>query len=291
MKKQLLATAITAALVLTGCNKDKEAAPADGKAEKSTVVTEKSTDLQKVSYLFGYDAGKALKQMEENLDMEIYTKAFKDGFEGKEIALTEEQIQATAEAYDKYKVEESKKKAEKNKADGEKFLAENAKKEGVKTTTSGLQYKVITEGSGNAPKATDTVVVNYEGKLIDGTVFDSSYERGMPAQIPLNGVIKGWTEGIQLMKPGAKYEFYIPSALAYGEQGNQNITPNSVLIFTVELLNDAQIKEAEAKVKQMMEEQAKAMEEAQKAQAATQSATEAKPADAKPAEAAKTESK
>lgn len=285
MKKHLLVSAIAAALVLTGCNKDK-AATADSQAEKSTVVTEKSTTMEKVSYLFGYDAGKALKQMEAGLDVEIYYKAFKDGFEGKEIALTDEQVQATAQAYDQYKVEEAKKKAEQNKTDGEKFLADNAKKEGVKTTASGLQYKVITEGSGNSPKATDNVIVNYEGKLIDGKVFDSSYERGIPTQFPLNEVIKGWTEGIQLMKPGAKYEFYVPSDLAYGEQGHKNIEPNSVLIFTVELLNDAQIKEAEAKVKQMMEEQAKAMEEAKKAEAAAQSATEAKPA-----EAAKTESK
>lgn len=286
MKKHLLVSAIAAALVLTGCNKDKEAASAtDAKAEKSTVVTEKSTEMEKVSYLLGFGAGQEAKSIDEAIDLEIYNKALKDGFEGKESALTEEQAQAVITAYQTRKTEEMKKKFEetaaKNKTDGEKFLAENAKKEGVKTTASGLQYKVITEGSGNSPKATDTVIVNYEGKLIDGKVFDSSYERDMPAQFPLNQVIKGWTEGIQLMKPGAKYEFYIPSALAYGEQGNQNIEPNSVLIFTVELLNDAQIKEAEAKVKKMMEEQAKAMEEAQKAQAATQSAAEAKPAEAK----------
>ncbi len=286
MKKHLLVSAIAAALVLTGCNKDKEAASAtDGKAEKSTVVTEKSTEMEKVSYLLGFGAGQEAKTIDEAIDLEIYNKALKDGFEGKESALTEEQAQAVITAYQTRKTEEMKKKFEetaaKNKTDGEKFLAENAKKEGVKTTASGLQYKVITEGSGNAPKATDTVIVNYEGKLIDGKVFDSSYERDMPAQFPLNGVIKGWTEGIQLMKPGAKYEFYVPSDLAYGEQGSKNIEPNSVLIFTVELLNDAQIKEAQAKVKKMMEEQAKAMEEAQKAQAATQSAAEAKPAEAK----------
>ncbi|USZ13992.1 FKBP-type peptidyl-prolyl cis-trans isomerase [Moraxella sp. FZLJ2107] len=280
MKKQLLVSAVAAALVLTGCNKNSEAAA--GSAEKSTVITDKSTEMQKVSYVFGHDAGQALKQVEDKLDLDVYYKAFKEGYEGKESALTPEQVAELGQAYEKRKAEEMKQKIAKNKTDGEKFLADNAKKEGVKTTASGLQYKVITEGSGTSPKATDTVVVNYEGKLIDGTVFDSSYERGMPAQFQLNQVIKGWTEGLQLMKPGAKYELYVPAELAYGEQGNQNIEPNSVLIFTVELLNEAQIKEAQAKMEKMMQEQARAMEEAQKA-AAAQSA-DAKPADAQSAE-------
>ena len=118
---------------------------------------------------------------------------------------------------------------------GAEYLAANAKKAGFKTTESGLQYKVITEGTGKSPKATDVVKVDYEGKLIDGTVFDSSYERGEPVEFPLNQVIAGWTEGLQLMKEGGKYEFVIPSELAYGETGNQGIDPNSTLLFTVEL--------------------------------------------------------
>ena len=121
---------------------------------------------------------------------------------------------------------------------GEAFLKENAKKEGVKTTASGLQYKVIKEGEGKSPKATDTVKVNYEGKLIDGKIFDSSYKRGEPIEFPLNGVIPGWTEGVQLMKEGATYEFVIPSKLAYGERGapGGTIPPNATLIFKVELI-------------------------------------------------------
>ena len=121
---------------------------------------------------------------------------------------------------------------------GEAFLKENAKKEGVKTTASGLQYTVIKEGAGKSPKATDTVKVNYEGKLIDGKVFDSSYKRGEPIEFPLNGVIKGWTEGVQLMKEGATYEFVIPYKLAYGERGTPGgpIPPNATLIFKVELI-------------------------------------------------------
>jgi FKBP-type peptidyl-prolyl cis-trans isomerase len=126
--------------------------------------------------------------------------------------------------------------AEANLKSGEAFLAENAKKDGVTVTASGLQYRVITEGAGDAPKATDTVKVHYEGRLISGDVFDSSIARGEPVSFPLNGVIPGWSEGVQLMKVGSKFEFTIPSALAYGPSGTGPIPPNSVLVFDVELL-------------------------------------------------------
>jgi FKBP-type peptidyl-prolyl cis-trans isomerase FkpA/FKBP-type peptidyl-prolyl cis-trans isomerase FklB len=126
---------------------------------------------------------------------------------------------------------------EKNAVEGKKFLEENKAKSGVKTTSSGLEYKVEKEGSGNPPKETDTVKVNYRGTLINGTEFDSSYKRGQPATFPVNRVIKGWTEGLQMMKPGSKYQFFIPSDLAYGERGaGSDIGPNSVLLFDVELL-------------------------------------------------------
>lgn len=122
-------------------------------------------------------------------------------------------------------------------AKGEKFLEDNAKKEGVTVTASGLQYKVLTEGTGKSPSATDTVLVHYEGTLIDGKVFDSSYKRGEPIEFPLNGVIAGWTEGVQLMKEGAKHRLYLPSKLAYGQRGaGRDIGPNEALIFDVELL-------------------------------------------------------
>lgn len=281
MKKLLLASAICSVFALTACGGDKDKA-ADGKeVAKSTVVTEKSSDTQKLSYILGYQQGESLKQgakeMNEEIDLDIIAKAIADGYKGVPSAMSDEEIAAFGKAFEEKKIAEVKEKAEKNKAEGEKFLAENAKKDGVKTTESGLQYKVLIEGAGESPKATDTVVVNYEGKLIDGTVFDSSYEREMPAQFALNQVIKGWTEGLQLMKPGAKYEFFVPAQLAYGEQGNANIEPNSTLIFTVELLTESQIKEAQAKVEKMMQEQMAAMQEAAQKQAAEQSA---QPADA-----------
>lgn len=266
MKKHtLLAASMMAILALAGCNKKAETADtaADTKtAEKSTVVTDSSTEIQKISYIIGYEQGMNLKTMTEQtgeeLDLEVFNKAIADAFNGKESALTDEQIQAVGKAYEERKVKEAADKATKNKAEGDKFLAENKTKEGVKTTASGLQYKVITEGTGKSPKATDTVIVHYEGKLINGKVFDSSYERGMPAQFAVNEVIKGWTEGLQLMKEGGKYEFYIPSELAYGEAGNPMIEPNSVLTFTVELLSEEQAKAAlEQAQKQMAEAVAK----------------------------------
>lgn len=268
-KHKLLVISMMSVLVLAGCDKKTKAADVDAKATetvaKSTVVTDSSTEMQKISYIIGYEQGANLKAMTEQtgekLDLDIFNKAIADAFNGKQSALTDEQIQAIGKAYEERKIKEAADKAAKNKAEGDKFLAENKSKEGVKTTNSGLQYKVITEGKGKKPKATDTVIVHYEGKLINGKVFDSSYERGMPAQFAVNEVIKGWTEGLQLMKEGGKYEFYIPSELAYGEAGNPMIEPNSVLIFTVELLNEEQARAA--------------LEEAQKQMAQAVAQTEA----------------
>lgn len=172
-------------------------------------------------------------------------------------------------------VKEIEQKAKTNKEAGEKWLAENKTKEGVQTTASGLQYKVITEGTGKKPKATDMVTVHYEGKTIDGKVFDSSYERGEPTQFPLNQVIKGWTEGVQLMSEGSKYELYIPSELAYGEEGNPAIEPNSVLIFTVELLDEAAAKKAADDAQAKMQAQlAELQKQAQSAPAEQPAQTE-----------------
>jgi len=149
-----------------------------------------------------------------------------------------DQIRDTMVAFEKDMQQKQVEAGKKNAADADKFLAENKKKDGVKTTVSGLQYKVLKEGNGAQPKSSDTVTVNYRGTLVDGTEFDSSYKRGEPATFPVGGVIKGWTEALQLMKPGSKYQLFIPPDLAYGEHSpGPQIPPNSALIFEVELMN------------------------------------------------------
>src|SRR5205814_6040748 len=179
------------------------------------------------------------QKMEINTDM--LAAGVKDGLSGANPLLTPEEVRTVMTEFSKDMRERaatvSKEAAEKNTKEGEKFLAENKTKPGVKTTASGLQYLVEKEGSGAAPKETDTVVVNYRGTLIDGTEFDSSYKRGEPASFPVNRVIKGWTEGLQMMKVGSKYQFFVPADLAYAERGaGSDIGPNATLIFDVELL-------------------------------------------------------
>jgi len=195
----------------------------------------------KVSYSIGLNIGKSMKQEGLDINPDALAAAMKDVFAGAKPQLTDEEVQAVMQEFQKEMMAKRMKGQQegltKNKAEGEKFLADNKKKEGIKTTASGLQYKVIKDGTGKTPKATDTVKVHYHGTLIDGTVFDSSVQRGEPISFPLNGVIPGWTEGVQLMKVGDKFQFTIPSALAYGEQGAGGaIGPNSTLIFDVELL-------------------------------------------------------
>jgi FKBP-type peptidyl-prolyl cis-trans isomerase FklB len=206
-------------------------------AEKMELKTQKD----KVSYAIGLDIGTGLKKNEVDVDPDLIAKAIKDVMAGKKPLMTEEEVKTTMTAFQKdlqtKQQERMKSQSEKNKKEGEDFLAKNKTKEGVKTLSSGLQYKIITEGKGKSPKATDTVTVQYRGTLIDGTEFDSSYKRGQPATFPINGVIKGWTEALQLMKEGSKWQLFIPSDLAYGEKGGGPIGPNAVLIFEVELVS------------------------------------------------------
>ncbi len=199
-------------------------------------------EKDKISYSMGVDIGKRLKQQSIDFDPDLFAKGLKDVYSGGEVLLTDQEIKETLTAFQKTLIakqaEARKHMGEKNKQEGDAFLTENKQKEGVTTLPSGLQYTVIEAGTGKTPKATDTVVTNYRGTLINGTEFDSSYKRGKPATFPVNGVIKGWTEALQLMKEGAKWKLFIPSDLAYGERGAGNtIGPNATLIFDIELIS------------------------------------------------------
>jgi FKBP-type peptidyl-prolyl cis-trans isomerase FklB len=205
------------------------------------VGQEKSVQLKdqkdKVSYSIGLNIGSNLGRQNVQINPDALAAGIKDAIAGKP-QLTQDQVKETMTAFEKDMEQKQKAAAEKNVSEGTKFLEENKKKEGVKTTASGLQYKVVKEGTGAQPKENDTVTVNYRGTLINGTEFDSSYKRGEPATFPVNGVIKGWTEALQLMKAGSKYQLFIPPNLAYGDRAvGPDISPNSTLIFDVELMN------------------------------------------------------
>ena len=198
--------------------------------------------MDKLSYALGLGIGQQLSQMgATNISAEDFAQAIKDVLEGNELKVSHREAQTIVQDY--FQKQEQKLQAERaeagkaHKEAGEKYLAENAKKDGVITLPSGLQYQVLKEGNGKKPTAKDTVMCHYEGFLIDGTVFDSSVQRGEPATFPLQQVIAGWTEGLQLMQEGAKYRFFIPYRLGYGEGGAGNSSPPfAALIFDVELI-------------------------------------------------------
>ena len=225
MKKMLLAAAILSASTLT---------------HAADSVKSLETEEQKVSYSFGLIFGKRMTNDLPTLDLNVFVQGLKDGFTGDPALLTDAQIEATLKQFQSSQQQEQLKAfeqvAEKNKATGDAFLANNKNKEGVVTLANGLQYKVINAGSGAKPTKDSTVKVHYSGSLIDGTVFDSSIERGEPVSFPVSGVIPGWTQALQLMPEGSKWNLYIPSDLAYGPGGNRNIGPNETLLFEVELL-------------------------------------------------------
>ncbi|MHC1774656.1 MAG: FKBP-type peptidyl-prolyl cis-trans isomerase [Lentimicrobium sp.] len=217
------------------------------KKDKDDKVTESSqpmilkTHQDTISYLIGKDIGSNMKTNDIAVTPEIMFAGLKDGLNGIDTVFTAEATEQIMAAFQQEMMAKQQKKTSEAaaavKAEGDAFLAANTIKEGVVTLPSGLQYKVINEGTGDKPKPEDVVEVHYTGTMIDGTVFDSSVERGEPIKFPLNGVIPGWTEGVQLMSPGAKYMFYIPASLAYGDKGAGPIPGGSVLIFEVELLS------------------------------------------------------
>ena len=207
----------------------------------NTWATELDTEEKKLGYIIGMDIGKSLRDQGTEVDLDSLIDAIKSTYKGEELELTtEEAAQIRKEYVEKRQAEQQAQAAvagESNLVAGQKFLAENATKDGVQTTASGLQYKVETMGTGAKPVATDTVKVHYRGTLLDGTEFDSSYARNEPISFGLNRVIAGWTEGVQLMPVGSKFMFYIAPDLAYGEGGGGPIPPNSTLVFEVELLD------------------------------------------------------
>ena len=211
----------------------------------STVMADGTNSLtdqkSRVSYAIGLNIGHGFKSQDLDVDPDLVGRAIKDVLTGQPELLTDVEAKQTLTAFQQeFRAAQMKKRAEqgvKNKAAGEAFLATNKLQAGVQTLPDGLQYVVITNGTGATPVAGDTVSVNYRGTLIDGTEFDSSYKRGQPAQFPVTGVIHGWTEALEKMTVGSKWKLFIPSELAYGEQGNRGIPPNSTLIFEVELLD------------------------------------------------------
>ncbi|ROS01968.1 FKBP-type peptidyl-prolyl cis-trans isomerase FkpA/FKBP-type peptidyl-prolyl cis-trans isomerase FklB [Sinobacterium caligoides] len=232
MKKRLLCLAI-AGIVLVGC---KEEAATD--VATATPTFESSTN--QASYGMGLRVGQQVKETSMPFDSDSFVAGLTDGISGAEPKVQEEQIiaamQKLGEDMQKKLQAEKTAAAENNKTEGATFLAANGAKDGVVTTDSGLQYKVLTKGEGTKPSATSVVEVNYRGTLIDGTEFDSSYTRGETAKFPVNAVIAGWTEALQLMPVGSKWELYIPSELAYGPAGSPPIGPNATLIFEVDLI-------------------------------------------------------
>ena len=231
LTQRILAVALVAALAAACSKKEGESADA----------SDLTTDAQKFGYAIGVDIGNSLSPVKSEVDVDALINGMEEALAGKTPRLDDEAREKVKSEVSKRlqakQMEERTAKAAAAKEAGEKFLAENGKRAGVKTTASGLQYEILTEGSGATPKATDKVTVHYKGTLIDGTEFDSSYARGQPVTFPLGNVIPGWTEGLQLIKTGGKAKLYIPSNLAYGERGaGAKIGPNETLVFEVELI-------------------------------------------------------
>ncbi len=247
------ALAIASVLALGACDKDakksvddtaksaeadKDAATAtDGKSTYPGLPTEK----EQISYSIGMAMGKQLAEIKDEVNLDTVVKAMRSQIAEEKLLLTEDQAKTVFEGFGQKmqakQIAKTMADAKNNLDSGNKFLAENAKKPGVTTTASGLQYQVMTDAKGAKPGIKDGVKVQYKGSLLDGKTFDSSYDRGEPAVMPLEGVIPGWSEGLQLMPAGAKYKFWIPASLAYGEQAPPMIGPNQVLVFEVELLD------------------------------------------------------
>lgn len=229
---------LTSLLALGGCTPPAGENGGEATGDAASSPASLDNDTARAGYTVGYSVAQNVSsELGAGLDSGAFQQGVADALAGRESRLTEAEAAAAMESLRASQVQVRSDLAAANLADGEAFLAENGAREGVVTTASGLQYEVITEGDGPKPLATDTVVTHYHGTLIDGTVFDSSVERGAPATFPLNRVIPGWTEGLQLMPVGSKWRLFVPPGLAYGERGaGADIGPNATLVFEVELL-------------------------------------------------------
>jgi FKBP-type peptidyl-prolyl cis-trans isomerase len=224
------------------------------------------SDVDKVSYSIGQQIGNNLKAQEVDVNIDMLAQSIKEAKEGKESRMTREEMQQSMMSMQKMRMEKRKNDGEQNKTAGSDFLEKNKSKDGVTSLKSGLQYKVITEGKGPKPKETSTVKVHYKGTLTSGKEFDSSYKRKKPAEFPVNGVIKGWTEALLLMSVGSKWQLTIPSDLAYGPSGRPGIPPNSVLLFDVELIEIVDTSKAGNKKMDLKKHIDKAMKAKKKAE-------------------------
>lgn len=249
LKKCLILTLVMGLFIAGSCNSTKNS---QDSGELQTALDSMNTQMDSISYVLGQNMYQNFQENDIDVNGKLIAKGLLDAYNGNDSFFTQEQSQSLMTQFQQQMMEKQRQrqqqqsgeggqkqqqKAEENLKKSRRFLEENKAKSGVKTTESGLQYKVLEEGSGASPSLSDTVVVHYKGTLIDGTEFDNSRKRGQPAEFQLSGVIKGWQEGLQLMKEGAKYKLFIPPELGYGQRGaGQNIGPNEALIFDVELI-------------------------------------------------------
>jgi FKBP-type peptidyl-prolyl cis-trans isomerase FklB len=237
MKSKSVASTAIVAVVLSGWILPVSAAKADNQAPDTTF----HSGRDRISYAFGVDMARELQRQKDGLNVDLLMRALSDALAGKKLLMTEQEASAAVKTFEEQQKQDFQHArmmvAQRNKREGEEFFSENAKKDGVVTLPSGLQYRILKKGSGKLPTLEDVVLCNYTGRLLDGTEIDSSYNRKEPTAVPVKGVIPGWTQALLLMPVGTKWEMYVPPQLAYGDQATARFGPNATLVFNVELLS------------------------------------------------------